>query len=109
MPSKAYIGRINPLGDGRATWELDRTDERGTARSVQAAQIALAEAFGRWVVSAGLSAPVGDQIIAAKWKWTDGKYKGSTFWACHDPVADGRPDAWIKIGARPLGAAYVYV
>lgn len=51
---QAYIGRINPLGDGRATWELDRGDERGTARSVQAAQIALSEAFGRWLSMARL-------------------------------------------------------
>ncbi|SIS98158.1 hypothetical protein [Paracoccus saliphilus] len=51
---KAYIGRINPLGDGRATWELDRSDHRGTAKSVQAAEAALAEAFGQWMATAGL-------------------------------------------------------
>lgn len=51
---KEYIGRINPLGDGRATWELDRREHRGTAKTVQAAEAALAEAFGQWMASAGL-------------------------------------------------------
>lgn len=51
----AYIGRINPLGDGRATWELDRGGYRGTAKSVQAAEAALADSFGRWMASAGLA------------------------------------------------------
>lgn len=52
---KAYIGRINPLGDGRATWELDRTGNRGTAKSVQAAKDALSAAFGRWLETAELT------------------------------------------------------
>ncbi|RNF35057.1 hypothetical protein A7A09_008825 [Paracoccus methylarcula] len=50
----APVGRIYPLGDGRATWALDLTDDRGTARSVQAAQDALSEAFGRWLSTARL-------------------------------------------------------
>lgn len=49
------IGRIYPLGDGRATWLLDLTDDRGTAKSQLAAQTALSEAFGRWLSRAGLA------------------------------------------------------
>lgn len=51
---QAPIGRIYPLGDGRATWSMDLTDDRGTAKSQLAAQTALSEAFGRWLALAGL-------------------------------------------------------
>lgn len=50
----ARIGRLYPFSDGRATWFVDLTGDHGTAKSVLAAQQAMAEAFGRWLETAGL-------------------------------------------------------
>ena len=51
----ANIGRIYPFDDGRATWFLDLIHEQGTAKSVRAAETAMADAFGRWMELAGLA------------------------------------------------------
>ena len=48
-------------------------------------------------------------VIAVLWEWTDGPYKGSRFWGCHNVETDGRLRDWPQQGLRPLGAATVTV
>ena len=48
------IGVINPLADGRATWSLTLTDDRGQAKTVDAAEGAVTHAFAQWLERAGL-------------------------------------------------------
>ncbi|MBK4216108.1 hypothetical protein JJJ17_09240 [Paracoccus caeni] len=51
----AKIGAVYPLGDGRATWWCYVTEQRGEAKSAEAAKAALAGAFGQWMERAGVA------------------------------------------------------
>ena len=49
------VGRIYPLSDGRATWYLDLTDERGAAKSVDIAKQQISTFFIDWMIQADLT------------------------------------------------------
>lgn len=56
----ACIGVVYPLSDGRATWWLQVTGDRGEAKTVDLAKMALVMSMLRWMDEAGLQQIVSD-------------------------------------------------